>query len=105
MIKKLENGSTHITLGKGTCFHGIVSYEQDGKKYPAGICFKNQREGRDETDVIIEIANHHGVASYMMAMVSYLELSSVARGEEVNEVIQTLKQDLLKLMPEDNTNQ
>ena len=105
MIKKLDNGSTHITLGKGTCYHGVAYYESEGKTYPYGICFKNQKEGSSETDVIIEIANHHGVASYMMAMVSYLELSSVARGEEVSELLKNMKQELSKIMPEDNTNQ
>ncbi|MDA5561972.1 hypothetical protein PJK55_14630 [Exiguobacterium sp. MMG028] len=103
MIRKMKNGSTHIKLGNGTCYHGVFNYENDGKTVIGGICFKNKVDENDETDVFIEIANEKGVASYMMALISYMEHATLANGGEITEAMKNLKDELKKSMPEDNT--
>lgn len=102
MIQKLENGATHMTLGLGTCYHGIMTSQSEGKTIPTGICFTNSKEGGLPTDVIIKIANEKGVASYMKAMLSFLEFASTGQNKDVDEMIRKVKVVLDEYMPEDN---
>jgi len=105
MNKKLDSGGVHVVLGEGTNFYGLALAEIEGVDIPVGVCFKNSRTESSDTDVVVQFSNHKGVASYMMALVAFLEKTKEANGEDVGETILALKNELLKLMPEDNTNQ
>lgn len=102
MIQKLKNGATHMTLGLGTCYHGIMTSRSEGEDVPTGICFSNSKEGGLPTDVIIRIANEKGVASYAKAMLSFLELASTGQNKNLDEMVGKLKSVLDEYMPEDN---
>ena len=103
MIQKLENGATHIKLGNGTCYYGVFNYDKDGETHVGGICFKNKMDENDETDVFIEIANHRGMASYMMALLAYMKHATIAGGGQISDAMKNFEAELKKSMPEDNT--
>lgn len=100
MIRKLKNGNTLITLGEGTVYTGNVS-EKDSDK-PFGIYFTNKK-GKSTDAVIIHLPSEKAIASYVMALVRFLE-AHVEEGEfeEVFESIQQLKHDLEPMLPEEN---
>lgn len=70
LIQKLDKGNILITLGQGTVVIGNV-YAPD-EDTPFGIYFTNER-GKSEDTVIINISNQSGVASYIMALIRFLE--------------------------------
>ena len=96
MIKKLENGNTLITLGEGTIFTGNVHSENEDK--PFGIYFSNEK-GKSEDAVIIHISGESGVASYLMALIRFLEAHAGSEIDKFNETVKQLKQDLEPLLP------
>lgn len=70
MIEKLKNGNTLITLGEGTVFTGNVSVDETEK--PFGIYFSD-KESKSENALIIALPSNKAIASYMMAMVRFLD--------------------------------
>lgn len=99
MIEKLSNGNTMITLGMGTVFVGNVHAGKEDEK-PFGICFSNEK-GITSDAIILQIVNTAGVASYLMAMVRFLEATSEPNMKELLESIELLKRDLEPLLPEE----
>lgn len=98
MIRKLENGTTVVTLGEGTVFTGIASTGTDN--LPVGICFSNDQgtNPNPEETVVFQITSMAAVASYTFAIVTLME----AWGEKTPELledIKELKEFLIPLMP------
>jgi len=96
MIKKLDNGNTVITLGEGTVFVGNVHVNDD--KIASGIYFSNNREGMTDDGIIIEMSNKKAVASYLMALVRFLETWEDDKESQFNKNIEGLKKDLEKYL-------
>ncbi|WP_121616636.1 hypothetical protein [Virgibacillus halodenitrificans] len=92
MIQKLENGETLITLGEGTVLAGKV-YGLDNEK-PFGIDFTNEK-GKSEDAVIINLSGQRGVASYIMALIRFLDSDT----EDFQKVGEELKKHLEPLLP------
>lgn len=99
MIQKLDNGNTLITLGEGTVFTGNV-YAPDEDK-PFGIYFTNER-GKSEDAVIINVSSKSGVASYIMALIRFLEEHADSEAKEFKKATEDLKTHLEPLLPKEN---
>lgn len=100
MIENLDNGAILITLGEGTVYSGIV----ESNDTPIGIAFTNNKGENKVHDgtVVFMINTNQAVASYIMAMVNYLEKVNQIEGDkEVSEVLQNLKETLKPMMPEE----
>ena len=101
MIEKLKNGNTLITMGEGTVFTGNIHLDKEDK--PFGIAFTNEKElSKDSEAVIIQIHNTAGVASYLMAMVRFLEATAEPDMTQLLDSIELLKKDLEPLLPKAN---
>lgn len=96
MIRKLENGNTLITLGKGTVFTGNVYVENSDK--PFGIYFTNE-QGKTDNAVILHLSGKSGVASYVMALVKFLEPYVDKNKKEIYEMLHQLEQTLEPHLP------
>lgn len=97
MIEKLKNGNTLVTLGEGTVFIGNVGAGENEK--PFGI-YISDTEGKSENAIIIAIPNNKAVASYMMAMVRFMEAQmDDTTQQEVIDGIKGLKELLEPMMP------
>lgn len=100
MIKKLENGTTVIQLGKGTVFTGNV-YINDNRE-ASGIYFTNEKDGKKpKEDIVIEITDMSGIASYLVSLFRVLETwdiddeeKSKAFREELSDFQTTLEKHL-----------
>lgn len=99
MIQKLDNGNILITLGKGTVFTGNV-YAPDEDK-PFGIYFTNEK-GKSEDVVIINISSQSGVASYIMALIRFLEAQVDSEETEFKKAVGQLKSHLESLLPKEH---
>lgn len=101
MIKKLDNGTTLITLGEGTVFSGIARAGEENT--PVGICFTNQKgvNMSPEEAVVIQIYNEQGVASYLMALMNLLDTWTDDKGSALAKNIEAIKKDLEKLVPKE----
>lgn len=99
MIRKLENGTTLITLGQGTVFAGLARLKENDD--PIGICFTNQKtEGDPANDsVVIQIETINAVASYIMALIRLLETWDDGQSSKFSKIIEGLKADLQEFMP------
>lgn len=103
MIRKLDNGSTVITLGEGTVYSGLVTVE--GYDRPFGISFSNQKgENIDPNGtVIFEVQTNEAVASYLMSLVRLLETWDKNKDSDFSKHVENLKRDLEKFMPMEKT--
>jgi hypothetical protein len=100
LIEKLANGNTLITLGEGTVFVGNVHADKDEK--PFGIYFSNEKgTSTSKEAIIMQIHNTAGVASYLMAMVRFLEATAEPDMKQLLESIELLKRDLEPLLPKE----
>lgn len=97
MIEKLKNGNTMITLGEGTVLMGNTSAGKDEK--PFGIHITDVEQNPDNT-VIIALPSNKAIASYMMAMVRFLDAHvDESTSSEMMESIKGLKEQLEPMMP------
>lgn len=92
MIETLKNGNTMITLGEGTTFTGNVCAGDEQK--PFGIYFTD-KEQNPENSVIVALPSNKAIASYMMAMVRFLDahIDETTSPEMVKSLVD-LKADL-----------
>lgn len=92
MIETLKNGNTMITLGEGTVLTGNVCAGEEQK--PFGIYFTD-REQNPENSVIIALPSNKAIASYMMAMVRFMDahIDETTSPEMVKSLVD-LKADL-----------
>lgn len=97
MIKKLENGSTLITLGEGTVYTGNV-YVGDSN-VASGIYFTNTK-GKSDDAVIMQITTEKAVASYLMSLLRLLETWVDDKESDLFKVIDGFKEQLNPLLPE-----
>lgn len=95
MIRKLENGSTLIELGKGTVHVGNIKVK--GEEKPFGIAFSNDKNlNKLENLIIFQITSNEAIASYIMALVYLIEELNDHEDtqiKEVSEAIESLKKN------------
>lgn len=98
MIRKLENGTTVVTLGNGTLFTGVATNADGGA--PVGIVFSNQQGSNldPKETIVFEITSMAAVASYTFAITTLMEAWGKDTPEILDEV-QELKDFLLPFMP------
>lgn len=101
MIEKLKNGNTLITLGEGTVFIGNVSENESEK--PFGI-YISDKENKSENAIIIALPTNKAIASYMMAVVRFLEAHADENSDQTFiDGIKGLKELLEPMMPKKKT--
>jgi len=88
-----------ITLGEGTVLSGNVFSHGDDK--PFGIYFRNPSPN-EPNDVIIHLPNPQAIASYVMALLRFLESFTDEDSPELNQYLQQMKKMLEPMLPKRN---
>lgn len=102
MIRKLENGTTIVTLGEGTLFTGVARDSETDT--PVGIVFSNQQGSNPNLDetIVFQITSMAAVASYTMAITFLIDAWSEGESPELTSEIKELQEFLKPLMPNAN---
>lgn len=93
MIRKLDNGTTLITLGKGTVNVGIIKPKDSDVANGIGFTTGNEI---DAESVVIEINDYKGVASYLLGITKVL--ATWTDDHEFLANVHSLQKDLIKHM-------